>query len=166
MTPRAILSLATVGLTALIVPPVVFAPLHAAAPNDDFDAVVSALEQRYSVHAERVPMMGFVSFSARAASAGGVKNMRVAEFDHISPLADTPELEHLLSASLGDDWQHFVTERETNGAFSLIFVRPDGAAMRMLIADYEDGELDVVRMELNGDRLRRWMREPGERPFH
>jgi hypothetical protein len=38
--------------------------------------------------------------------------------------------------------------------------------MRMLIADYEDGELDVVRMELNGDRLRRWMREPGERPFH
>jgi hypothetical protein len=32
--------------------------------------------------------------------------------------------------------------------------------MRMLITDYEHGELDVVRVEVNADRLKHWMRDP------
>jgi hypothetical protein len=30
----------------------------------------------------------------------------------------------------------------------------------MLIADYEHGELDLVRVELNGERLARWVDDP------
>ena len=52
MKPRAILILATVGVAALVIPPIVFAPLHASsAPNRDFDSVVSALEPG---HCERL----------------------------------------------------------------------------------------------------------------
>jgi hypothetical protein len=32
--------------------------------------------------------------------------------------------------------------------------------MRMLITDYEHGELDVVRVEVNADRLQHRMRDP------
>ncbi len=143
------------------------APLVAhAASNSDFDAVVSNLEHHYTVHAQRVPMMGFVSLCARVASGGGVKNMRVVELDNLPPTADTSDLEQLLSSSLGNEWQRFVTTRDANGNVSLIFARPNGAAMRMLIADYQNGELNLVRMELNGDRLKQWMHNPSDPVLH
>jgi hypothetical protein len=131
-----------------------------AASNHDFDAVVSSVEHRYSVHAQRVPMMGFVSLCARVATGGGVKGMRIAEFDHLAAITDTNELSRLVGDSLGGEWQRFVTDRQGNGNLSVIFVRPEGQAMRMLIADYEHGDLNVVRMELNGDQLSHWMNDP------
>jgi hypothetical protein len=143
-------------LTALVMTPA----LGCAAPGHDFDDVVSSVEHRYSIHAQRVPMMGFVSFCARVATAGGVKDMKVAEFDHVTSISDTNELALLVGDSLGNQWQHFVTDRHGNGSLSVIFVQPSGQAMRMLIADYDHGELDLVRMELNGEQLAHWMNDP------
>lgn len=162
MRPGAILALATVGVAALVIPPIVFAPLHAAEPNRDFDAVVSALEQHYSLRAERVPMMGFVSFCAHVWSVGGVKSMRIAEFDNLPQTAtgDPAQLEQLVTNTLGSDWQRMIMDRNANGSVSLIFVRPDGNNMRMLIADYDNGELDLVRLEMNPARMEHWIRDP------
>ncbi|MGC2162988.1 MAG: hypothetical protein WA634_13820 [Silvibacterium sp.] len=165
MTPRAIFSLATIGVAALVVPPIVFAPLHAAS-NHDFGGVVSAVEQHYSVHAQRMPMMGFISFCAHVTTNGGVKGMRIAEFDHFAPAESPAVLEKLVSDTLGSEWQPFVTEREAGGELSLIFVRPEGSDMRMLIADYDHGELDIVRMELNADRIQHWMQDPENSARH
>jgi hypothetical protein len=131
-----------------------------AASGHDFDAVVSAVEQRYEAHAEKVPMMGFVNFCAWVATRGGVKGMKIAEFDHISKVSDSAELEKLVGDSLGDRWERFVVDRERNGEVDIIYVQPNGSAMRMLIADYEHGELDVVRVEVNADRLQHWMKDP------
>jgi hypothetical protein len=165
MKTRALLPLGLIPAVAVVI--LALAPLAAhAASNNDFDSVVSALEQRYAAHAQHMPMIGLVSLCARAATDGGVKNMRVTEFDNIPKLADTSELEQLLSTTLGDEWQRFVTTREANGAVSLIFVRPNGAAMRMLIADYQNGELDLVRVELNGQRLKLWMHNPHDAAHH
>jgi hypothetical protein len=131
-----------------------------AAGHHDFDTVVSAVEHRYDAHAERVPMMGFVSLCARVMTAGGVKGMKIAEFDHLTGVAATDDLDKLVGDSLGGEWQRFVSERERSGELNLIYVQPDGHAMRMLIADYEHGELDVVRVEVNADRLQHWIRDP------
>ena len=141
-------------------------PAIGCAANHDFDAVVSSVEHRYSVHAQRVPMMGFVSFCARVATAGGVKGMKVAEFDHVTSISDTNELALLVGDTLGSQWQHFVTDRHGNGSLSVIFVQPNGQAMRMLIADYDHGELDLVRMELNGEQLAHWMNDPEGHAHH
>lgn len=130
-----------------------------AASNRDFSAVVSAVEQRYASHAERVPLMGLASFCAWAATGGGVRGIRVAEFDHLS-VADPSELEAIVRNNLGRDWQPFVRDRNRNGNITIIYVEPDGAAMRMMVADLEHGELDLVRLEVNGDRLRHWMHDP------
>ena len=63
---------------------------------------------------------------------------------------------------LGPEWTAIISEHSNrDGQQSMIFVRPAGRSMRMLIADYEHGELDVVRMELDGDELARFMRNPG-----
>ena len=145
--------IATVAAVAAIL------PWSARAGGPDFDSVVSAVEHQYSVRAERVPLMGFVSFCAHVASHGGVKGMKIAEFEHLAA-PDTAQLEGLVRQTLGGSWQPFVTERERNGNISVIYVQPDGHNMRMLIADYEHGELDVVRMEVNGERLAHWVHDP------
>ncbi len=131
-----------------------------AAGHHDFDAVVAAVEHRYDARAEKIPMMGLVSFCGWVATGGGVRGLKIAEFDHFSGPEDPAELDKLVNDSLGGEWQRFVAERERNGALNLIYAQPDGHAMRMLIVDYEHSELDVVRVEVNADRLKRWIHDP------
>lgn len=150
-----------VGGVLLTVGVAVVLPLTVrAAGNHDFDAVVSAVEHRYDARAEKIPMMGLVSFCGWVATGGGVRGLKIAEFDHFSGPGDPAELDKLVNDSLGGEWQRFVAERERNGQLNLIYAQPDGHAMRMLIVDYENSELDVVRVEVNADRLQRWMKDP------
>ncbi len=97
---------------------------------------------------------------ARAATRGGVKDMRIAEFDHIGEI-DADGLDSLVRSQLGAQWQHMVTERATARAeLSVIFVQPTDQSRRMFIANYDHGHLDLVRMDLNGSALASWMRNP------
>lgn len=146
-------ALAAIALLALT-------PSIGCASGHDFNNVVSAVEQRYNTHAQRVPMMGFVSFCAWAGSLGGVKGMRIAEFDNLA-LGKADDLSRMVQDSLDAQWHPFVIDREA-GEQSVIFVQPHGNSMRMLIADYENGELDLVRMEINGERLQQWMHDPAQ----
>lgn len=136
-----------------------FAPVAGCASGHDFNSVVSTVEHRYATHAQRVPMMGFVSFCAWGASLGGVKDMHIAEFDHLT-LDKDDDLSRLLRDKLGDQWQPFVNDHEANGQQDIIYVQPHGAWMRMFIADYDGTELNLVRLELNGERLQQWLHNP------
>jgi hypothetical protein len=158
--PTRIRTLLSLGLLAL-------APLTGcAASRGGFDGVVSAVQQHYSVRAQRMPLMGFVSLCARISTGGGVKAMQMADFEHFSPNQDPAVLENLIAGSIGDGWQRFIAEREAGGELSLIFARPDGDAMNMLIANYDHGELQIIRMDLNGARLQHWMQNPAESARH
>lgn len=137
------------------------APAVGCASGHDFDRVVSAVEHRYATHAQRPPMMGFVNLCAWTASGGGVKGMHIAEFDHLT-LDTSEDLSRLMRDKLGSEWQPFVTDRDANGQQDVIYVQPDGTSMRMFIADYNGDELDLVRLELNGQRLQKWLRNPGQ----
>lgn len=145
-------ALAAIALLAL-------APAIGCASGHDFDSVVSTIEHRYDVHAQRVPMMGFVSLCAWGASRGGVKDMRIAEFDNLT-LDKSDDLSQLLRDKLDDGWQLFVTDHEANGQQDVIYVQPHGSWMRMFIADYDGHELNLVRLELNGERLQKWLHDP------
>jgi hypothetical protein len=159
-------------LSSLVLGVALVSSTGCAAADHDFNAVVSSVEQHYSAHPQRIPLMGFVSLCARVATHGGVKGMRVAEFDNLRHDAqgrdlDTQELLDLVRSELGEEWQPMVTERSRHGSeLSVVFVRPAGHSMRMLVADYENGELDVVRMELNGSQLAEFMHEPGNHHHH
>jgi hypothetical protein len=139
----------------------VLAPVTGCAASHDFDNVVSTIEQHYAVHAQRVPIMGFVSFCSWVASRGGVKGMRIAEFDNLT-LGKSDDLNRPMRDKLGDRWQPFVTEREAGGQQDVIYVQPHGDFVRMFIADYDGNELDLVRLDLNGKRLQKWMRDPAQ----
>jgi hypothetical protein len=131
------------------------------AADRGFDGLVSEVEHRYDAHVTRVPMMSLVSLCARFASHGGVKGLRVVEFDDVKATVDVSELASLVRNHLGPEWQPFIREHDQQGeSESIIFVREKGDSMGMMIAEYEHGELDVVRMELSGDALAKWMKDP------
>ena len=143
------------------------ATVYAFAGDRDFDGLVSEIARSYDVHATRIPMMSLVSLCARFATHGGVKGLRVVEFDHLTAALDDPELMSLVRKNLGPEWQPFINEyHQQDESRSVIFVRPEGDALRMLIADYGHGELDVVSMELNGAALAGWMQDPQGKTYH
>ena len=143
------------------------ATVYSFAADRDFESLVSEVAQRYDVHATRIPMMSFVSLCARFATHGNVKGLRVVEFDDVKPTLDGSELSSLLRNRLGPEWQPFINEHDKHGkSQSIIFVREKGDALRMIIAEYDHGELDVVRMELSGDSLAKWMRDPQSEAHH
>ncbi len=154
-------------LHAVLVLAVLTATTGCAARAGDFGSVVSGVEQQYAVHAQRVPLMGFISLCARFGTGGAVKGLRIAEFDHLSLTAGNDRLVELVRSQLDAQWQPFVTSRDKDGAEqTVIFVKPAGHALRFLIADYEHGELDIVRMELNGEMLAKWMHDPRGEAHH
>jgi len=130
------------------------------ASSRGFDSVVAGVEQRYSIHSRQIPLMGVISLCARFKTHGGVSGLHIAEFDHIGKL-DVAGLSELMQSELGAGWQPMVKDRNgTRSSLSVIFVEPSDKSMRMVIADYEHGELDLVGMEMNGARLAHWMHRP------
>ncbi len=116
------------------------------------------------------PLMGFISLCARAKTHGGVRDMHIAQFDHIGKL-DAEDLDSMMQSELGAEWQPMVKERSRMSELSEIFVRPDegsGRSMQMMIANYNDGELNLVGMDMNGSALAQWMHDPQAHggPFH
>jgi hypothetical protein len=135
--------------------------VYSFAADRDFDGLVAAVAHRYDAHATQIPMMSVVSLCARFATHRGVKDLRVVEFDDFKAALDVSDLTSLVRNSLGPEWQPFINEQDKqSGNQSIIFVRPKGGALRMVIADYDHHELDVVRMELSGDALAKWMKDP------
>jgi hypothetical protein len=143
------------------------ATVYSFAADRDFDNLVSEVAHRYDAHATRIPMMSFVSLCARFSTHGDVKGLRVVEFDDVKATLDRSELSSLVRNRLGPEWQPFINEHDKQGkSQSIIFVREKGDALRMMIAEYDHGELDVVRMELSGDSLAKWMRDPQREAHH
>lgn len=131
-----------------------------ASSGHDFDAVVTAVSSRYSAHLQEAPLMGLVSLCARSVTADGVGGMRVAQFDSFRQPPDGAELDRLVSGALGPGWLRIVATHSRDGDTTLIFSQPDGQGMRLIVADYENGELDLVRAEVNGQQMQRWLQHP------
>jgi hypothetical protein len=135
---------------ALAVPVVVLANGVASG----FDGVVSSIEARYHVHAERVPFLGLVSFVARASTHDGVRGMHVAEIEDFHANVDGEELNKLVQEKLGAGWERIIRETSrTGGSQTLIFMRPAGSRMGMFVLDLDGHEMDVVQMSVDPEHL-------------
>jgi hypothetical protein len=135
---------------ALAVPVVVLAN----GVQGGFDQVVSSIESRYHVHADRIPLLGLVSFVARASTHDGVRSMHVAEIEDFNAEVDGEELNKLVSEKLGSGWERVIRETSRKGADqTLIFMRPEGSRMGMFVLDLGGREMDVVQMSVDPEHL-------------
>ena len=140
------------------------------ASDHDFDALVQGIERQYSVHAQRVPLMDFVSLCALVKTHGGVRSLQVAQFDNFHG-ASPQALSGLLQTTLGPEWHPFVRSQrmvhgQSSGDTSLIYVAPQGDFMRMMVVDASDHELNIVRMKMDARELAHYMQDEGGHPGH
>ena len=135
---------------ALAVPVVVLAN----GVNGGFDQVVSSIEARYHVHADRIPLLGLVNFVARTSTNDGVRGMHVAEIEGFETDVNGEELNKLVAEKLGAGWERVIRETSRNGGNqTLIFMRPEGSRMGMFVLDLDGHEMDVVEMSVDPEHL-------------
>lgn len=130
------------------------------ASDSGFDAAVAAIEQQYHPQQQHIPLQWFASLCATVSTGGGVRHMRIADFPNVEGVTTPNALAHLISSHLSPAWSQMVLSRDSPVDFSIIYVRPDHSYMRMLVASYDHGELDLVRMDLNGKRLAHFVHDP------
>lgn len=166
MTFRQGATLSVVVLAANVLIPSVVA---AASGDNQFAAVVQALDNQGSAHGDRIPLMWLASLAARGATLGGVKKLEVVEYHGFSMHGDHPPLHRVVEHALGDGWSLMVRDhRAQDGKESLVYIQnaagqnsdqqsADGPT-KMIVADLHGGELDLVGMELSPKALARWER--------
>jgi hypothetical protein len=135
---------------ALAVPVVVLAGGGASG----FEGVVSSLETRYQVHANRIPFLGIISLISRKATHDGVSGIHVAEFENFHGDVDGEELNSMVERKLGPGWERVIRETSRNGGGqTLIFMHPEGDRMGLFVLDLDGHEMDVVQVSVDPDHL-------------
>jgi hypothetical protein len=116
---------------------------------DSFDGLVKALSARYEVQPKPIPLMWMVSLCARGYTHGGVRGLKVVQFDDAESIDDHTGFEALVDAKLGEDWSRAVREWQEKGEESLIYVRTGDGWVEMIVVNLEHGELNLVKMRMN-----------------
>lgn len=132
-----------------------------AATGDGFDGIVRQVESRYHVHGKRVPMMWAVSLAARGFTHGGVRGLRVVEYEGVRAQIDQRWLDQTVRSELGNGWSPMVRNRSEKET-SLVYVQaaPE-KRVRMVVVSLDRAELNLVRVELSPEALAKW-EESGE----
>jgi hypothetical protein len=139
------------GITAAMTPAILLA---ASGAGGGFDAVVHGIESRYHVHANKIPFMGLISLVAGRATHGGVHGIHVAEIEHMEGPVDGAELNALVASHMGAGWQRIVRDTSRSGdEQSLIYVKPEGDRLGMLVVDLDHREMDVVEISIDPEKL-------------
>jgi hypothetical protein len=135
---------------ALAVPVVVLA----SGAQGGFDSVVSSIETRYHVHAQRIPFLGLISLISHKATNGGVNGMHVAEIDDFHADVDGEELNSMVQQKLGSEWERVIRETSRKGnSQTLIYMHPDGSRMGLFVLDLDGHEMDVVQVSVDPNHL-------------
>jgi len=136
---------------ALVVPVVVLA----SGAQGGFDGVVSSIESRYHVHAQRIPFLGLISLISHKATNGGVNGVHVAEIDDFHADVDGDELNKMVEQKLGAEWQRVIreTSRKSNSQ-TMIYMHPEGQRMGLFVLDLDGHEMDVVQVSVDPNHLK------------
>jgi hypothetical protein len=144
------LLLVPICFVALAVPVVVLA----GGAEGGFDGVVSSIESRYHVHAQRIPFLGLISFISHKATNGGVNGMHVAEIDDFHADVDGEELNRMVEQRLGAEWERVIRETSRKGnSQTLVYMHPEGARMGLFVLDLDGQEMDVVQVSVDPKHL-------------
>jgi lipopolysaccharide export LptBFGC system permease protein LptF len=133
----------------------------------DFDSLVHAVSARYGIHGKAVPMMWLANLCASRITHGGVRGMKVVEFEGAERIVEvsdaSPKLGDLVKEQLAPRWSPMVREHEKSGKDTFVYVQNidagEGKMTRLIVVDLDGKELDMVTASLNPDQLAKWMKE-------
>lgn len=134
----------------------------AGAADTELNAVVSAIEKVYGIRRTHLPWVA--RFAAKPAMWGSGARMEFEVFeDQGLPLSRTSDLGEVTGKALGPEWRPFLrSESRRNGERAVIYVRPEGNRLLMMIVAAERDETSVVKLRLDTSRAQEWIDDPVE----
>lgn len=158
---RAAIAVLAFSLLGFVLPP------SAHAGDKEFGLLVRYVESHYHAHRSHRFLLGFASFAINVVRPEGVRGIKLALWENQNLTAsngadaDFPDVVH---AGLDDGWQPMVRVRSRRtGERTVVFAKPEGNDMKLLVATVESSEAVVVQMKINPDKLSkcidRWSQE-------
>lgn len=135
--------------------------LPVCARASDFDSAVADLESATHVRRTHIPLMGLVSAAGWMYTRGSVNGLRVANLEDIGGRLSQEQFRKLMESHFRTGWSRMVATREFDtGEVTLIYTRPAGEKMEMMIASLERDEVSLVNMKVDGKKLSEWVNRP------
>ena len=131
-----------------------------AASADDlsFHQLQAAVETRWHGQEERIPMQWLISGAAGMYTHGGVSRLRLAQMHGLPEEIDGGELEAMAAREMDSGWTRIVRETSRTGRDqSLIYVKPEGKRLAMMVVSFDHGEMDMVEMAIHPEELSQQM---------
>lgn len=126
----------------------------------NFNHLVSNIESRYQIRHQHIPFIGFASFCTHIYTHGGVRGIHLADFEDIGNRIPSSDFDSFVHSQLGDTWTVIVrTHEKATNEDTTIYARTDGNRYVLLIADLENGELSLVKVGLDAERLPKWLND-------
>lgn len=127
----------------------------AASARADFDALVRAVESTHGIHRIWTPGISLVRLGVRIAHPEGVHDFQLAVFEGDGDV----DVERIMRSNPGTPMVR-VHERRS-GETTVIWARPRGELMEMLLVTHEPNDNTVVlRAVINGEVLAREVANP------
>ena len=133
--------------------------------DQDFHAVVNAIEMQYGVHHMRIPLLGLATLCLRVSGTPGSAGLKVAVFEHMGTASGISDdsLEQAIARAIGGHWAPLVKVRSrADGELTIVYANPDPNQLRVLVLAVEKDEATVVQTGIKASQMLQLMREPEE----
>ncbi|WP_285571685.1 hypothetical protein [Geothrix limicola] len=123
-----------------------------------FDHLVNHLQSRY----QKAPVgTGFMGFMARCFSPKGVSGLRMAIFEEVDTRQPQGEdFEAVVRSTIGTEVTPLLRSLSRTGERCSIYLWEREKRTELLIFSSEKGEVVLLKMRLDPDRLREWLNDP------
>lgn len=138
------------------------AALLAAGPLRAGDQVFDQLVNHLQSHYQKTPMgTGFMGFVARCFSPRGVSGLRMAIFEEVDtrrPLGE--DFETVVRSTIGTEVTPLLRSLSRTGERCNIYLWEKEKRTELLIVASEKGEVVLLKMRLDPERLQEWLNDP------
>ncbi|HTU33273.1 MAG TPA: hypothetical protein VMF66_05680 [Candidatus Acidoferrum sp.] len=141
----------------------VFAAPCFARKDNQFQALVKAIESEYGVHHTRIPFLGLATFCMRVGKVPGATGLKVAVFENLpnSDVAANGAFQESVEKIMGSAWHPMVKARSRDdSSLTMIYTNPNPGELRLLIVSIDGSEATVVRTNLQKAQIYRWVSHP------
>jgi hypothetical protein len=131
--------------------------------DQEFHAVVSAIETQYGAPPMRIPMLGFATFCLRLAGTPVTAGLKIAVFENIRRANEisSESLEQSIQMAVGDRWKPLVRVRSRDdGELTMVYTNPGDKQLKVLVVAIEEDQATVVQARVKASQMRKWMRAP------
>lgn len=141
-----------IGACAMIIAGALLLPGKATA--NEFDAVLADVEGATHVHHVYIPMMSLVSGCAWMYTRGGVRGLHVADLENTGEKISQADFKKLMETRLSEGWTRMVMDQNfANDELTMIYTRPVGKRMEMMVASREHDEITLVNLKIDPKQL-------------